>query len=562
MNLLTLENIKSFLMQLAEHSESVYWLGDPDFSYLAYVSPAYEKIWGRPRQPLYDNPRIWIDHLHPEDQKRHPILEMKDRVASEGLQARFTENYRIIRPDGEVRWIVDRGFPVCDEVGNIIAVTGVGTDVTREKSMEEAIVCEARRQADIANQAQTRFLANMSHDIKTPLSSMIGLTELLVFNLQGKNELDFAQNLLNASRELNAFLEHCIDMARAENSELVLTKEHFNLRVLLNELVLLYKPATMHKQLSFSVHYPDHIAEFFLGSRTGIYRVLLNLISNAIKFTPQGSVIVEVDYSEKSSSAKQIMVKLSVKDTGIGVPKDKQQMIFERYTRVSPSYESVYSGSGLGLYVASQFVKAMQGEIYLFSEEGKGSQFLVVLPLEVPLLGPEEYDKMKNLSAAPVETLSVSYSTPMVPLTINQYVIPKINTVSSRNMNILLVEDNNFCQKIAETILNDLGCQVDIADSGNDALNLFEIDKYDMVFMDIGLPDMSGYAVIEEMRKVESNSSSHVPIIVLTAHATKVMDKNRLDIGAEAIFSKPLSRETASDILNRFVVKTAYQILA
>lgn len=132
----------------------------------------------------------------------------------------------------------------------------------------------------------------------------------------------------------------------------------------------------------------------------------------------------------------------------------------------------------------------------------------------------------------------------------------------SQKTRVLLVEDNVLCQKIAQITLRDLGCQVDIASCGSDALSLFEVDKYDMVFMDIGLPDISGYSVIEEMRKAESGSSSRVPIIVLTAHATYDTDKNYLDVGAEAMFSKPISRETANDILGRFVVdKLAHELL-
>ncbi|MCD6039801.1 MAG: luxQ [Gammaproteobacteria bacterium] len=546
---LALEHIKFFLAQLAEYSDNVYWVADPEFTHLVYVSPAYEKIWGCSRQSLYDSPRKWVTCLHAEDQKRHPIFAMREEIVHKGLEARFQANYRIIRPDGEIRWIIDRGFPVCDDTKKLIAITGVAIDVTQDKKREEALF-EEERQVKLA-QAKSRFIANMSHDIKTPLSGMIGLADVLSSYLKGGRELSFVKSILSAGRELMSFFENCIDMTRAENSEIIFIREHFSLKELLNELTRLFEPAVISKQLSFSVRYPDNIGQFFLGSRTGIYRVLLNLIGNAIKFTPsEGSVCIDVDYSEKSSSSKQVMLKLTVQDTGIGIPQDKQHLIFERYNRLSPSYQNIYSGTGTGLYIASQFVKAMKGEIYVTSEEGKGSHFLLVLPLEIPLLRPEEYKRIKNLSPPLRGNLNKNSVISLAEKKENKEKELRI----FYNIKILLVEDNILAQKVAQSIFMDLGCQVDTAGTGKDALGLFKIGKYDLVFMDIGLPDTSGYTVTEEIRKIESDTSFHVPIIVLTAHAVEDTEVSFKNIGAEEILSKPLSKEQARNIIERYLV--------
>jgi len=547
--LLTLEDIKSFLSQLAENSDNVYWLGDPDFTYLAYVSPAYEKIWGVSRQCLYEDPRTWISHLHPDDKTRHPILEMKEKVAQLGAQARFMESYRIVRPDGKIRWIIDRGFPVTNQLGEIIAITGVALDVTKEKEAEENLRC-AKEMAEKSSNIKSEFIANMSHDINTPLSGIIGMTELLVSELQEPKQLNFAKTILTAGKELMHFMNNCIAIAHSENCIPLFKEEIFNLKYLIDELVVLVKPAIIKKNLVLNIQYADSVPDYFIGSRTGIYRVLLNLLGNAIKFTAKGSVSIEVEYKKQPFSSTQAIVKFTVADTGIGIPKDKQQIIFERYTRLSPSYKGIYEGYGIGLYIVSQFVKAMEGELYLTSEEKQGSHFFVILPLKIPLLELEDYENItpKIISPTPLPCRIKNSSTDIKIPVIAEKSTEKTNT------HVLLVEDHPIAQKIAEALLFNLGYKVDIADCGEKALELFSTKKYILIFMDIGLPDISGYTVIEKIRQAERENSAHVrvPIVVLTAHVVK----DTLDyqyVGADALLNKPLSKEKVLDVMKNIL---------
>ncbi|MCD8499816.1 MAG: PAS domain-containing protein, partial [Gammaproteobacteria bacterium] len=170
----------SFLSQLADKSEHVYWLSSADFKKIEYISPAYEAIWGRKVDELYKNPDKWITFLHPDDVKNHhPITAMKERIEQLGASARYREDYRIIRPDGTVRWIMDRGFPIYDEEGLCCGVTGIALDVTKEKEAELALE-KAKEKAEAANRAKTEFLANMSHDVKSPMTGIVMSSDLMM----------------------------------------------------------------------------------------------------------------------------------------------------------------------------------------------------------------------------------------------------------------------------------------------------------------------------------------------------------------------------------------------
>ncbi|USQ15236.1 PAS domain-containing protein (plasmid) [Legionella lytica] len=179
MFLLNLDNVGDFLSKYTEFSDQVYWISSPDFSAIKYISPSYEKIWGRPRQELYHNPELWITFLHPEDAKtHHPIHEMARKIQVEGEKARYEEHYRIIRPDGSIRWILDRGFPLFDTQGTCYGVTGIAVDITEIKQRELELNL-AKEAAEAANQAKTEFMENMRHDIRTPLTGIVGFAELL-----------------------------------------------------------------------------------------------------------------------------------------------------------------------------------------------------------------------------------------------------------------------------------------------------------------------------------------------------------------------------------------------
>jgi signal transduction histidine kinase/CheY-like chemotaxis protein len=423
---------------------------------------------------------------------------------------------------------------------NVIGMVGVSIDITKRKRAEAALI-EAKLIAENADRSKTEFIGNMSHDIKTPLSGIIGMADLLVNRLAHEENAGFARAIKSAGQQLMIFFDNCLEIAKSESTDITLTKEHFRLRVIIQEIVDLFQPAIKNKGLELNIYYDDRLPEYLLGSRTGIFRTLMNLIGNAVKFTENGHISLSVQVGEQSTD-RMVIAKFVVSDTGIGIPHDKHTQIFERFVRLTPSNKGVYSGSGLGLYLVKKMLTAMGGEIHVASEENKGSHFTVAIPLEIPLLSPNE---------CPVD---YSMFDPSTSLHHKQNLADKAllsNNLSSKK--ILLIEDNPMAQIIAKSILIPFQYDVDLADSGKNAIELFEKGKYHLVFMDIGLPDLSGYDITSHLRRIEEGSSFRVPIIALTAHVTEEIKRLCTASGIDQVTSKPLTHEQTKSILDTYL---------
>lgn len=539
--------------KLIDQSRDVFWVRSFDYSGQIYVSPAYEKIWGRPCESLYKKPENWVDTILPEDQERVKN-DIKQRDQNVIAGQKFFQWYRVVRPDGKIRWVEDESFAIFNNDGSHIGFAGIATDITEKKENEMYLQKEKIR-AEAISKSKSEFIANMSHDIKTPLSGMIGMTDILISRLKEEKEIDCAKTILNAGHTLMRFLDNCIEMVLSESGDVIFNKEPFFLKSVLHDISSLFQPAAKNKNLSFTIHYPDNVPDFFSGNRAAIYRILLNLVGNAIKFTEKGAVDLQVSINQNSSSPRQCIAKFRIKDTGIGIAEENQKRIFDRYTRLSPSYERLYEGAGIGLSIVKKFVEELGGEICVTSQVGQGSVFLLVLPLEIPLLQAEEYNNQNTeltLAASDVKFYpNELLDTQTLPANAaNQITIPG-------NVSILLVEDNIVAQQVAVFILRDLGYQVQVADCGKKAIELFSQNKYDLVFIDVGLPDVSGYFVIEEIRKIENGKNSFVPIIILTAHATYDVEEKKSGVDSQEMLSKPLSKDKAREIVERYVANSA-----
>lgn len=441
--------------------------------------------------------------------------------------------------DGRIIFFLTSRVPLFDPTGNVIGVVGISIDITELKNTQAALK-KSKEQAEAASLSKSEFVANMSHDVKTPLSGIIGIAELLTYRLNEEN-LEFAQSLMMSGQKLLNFFDNCLEIFKLENSDIAMVTEHFNLKYLLNEIHDLFQPAIKTKKLAFQIHYDHRIPDYLIGSRAGIYRVLLNLVGNAVKFTHIGFIKISVSLNEKSTQSKALITFI-VEDTGIGIAKNKQHIIFDRFTRLIPSYKGTYEGSGIGLYIIHTFVQSMRGEIHVNSEEGKGSQFIVHLPFEISLVNEISPTKLNDLT-----TINENSENKNHERSRNK----KIDALK-KTARILLVEDNLTAQLIENALLSSLNCQVDPVDSGEKALEMFSPGKYDLVFLDIGLPGIQGDMVAKLIRKMEHDTEQHVPIIALTAHTSDDANKHYLSMGIENILKKPLSREQAKKIVDYY----------
>lgn len=379
---LDLDNIGDFLSKYAEKSDHVYWISSHDFKTIKYISPSYEQIWGRTRQELYDNPEIWITFLHPDDvSKHHPIHDMAKKVSEEGEKARYQEEYRIIRPDGEIRWISDRGFPLIDEQGKCYGVTGIAIDITEQKKQFLQLQ-DAKERAEAANRAKSEFIANMSHDIRTPLAGIIGMSSILEDEITNTELKEYA-HMLNLSGEqllslLNGVMEIVVSGSVREKQ---INRSVFDLREMLHNIIELERPALQVKSIQLHLNLDENLPEQLESDKGKVYRILLNLLSNAIKFTNEGSISITVRVLNRNNY--NISLEFKIEDTGIGISEENKTKVFEQFFKESPSHEGKFDGYGVGLHIVKQYLNRLKGTIVVESSAGKGTNITLVLPMKV-----------------------------------------------------------------------------------------------------------------------------------------------------------------------------------
>lgn len=531
----TLSIFGSFLSKLSENSDHVYWLSSPDFKKIQYISPAYERIWGRSRKDLYANPEIWISFLHPEDKnKNHPINDMADKVARLGESARFSVHYRIIRPDGEVRWIMDNGFPVYDNNGRCCGVTGVAVDVTKEKQYELALK-HAKEQAEAANRTKVEFIENMSHDIKTPLSGVIGMSDLLVQSLNDPQQKQYAQWINVSGEQLLKLLNGILEVVSSDViNEQNVHKELFDLKRCIQEVIELETPIAYLKGLDLDVQWDEHIPKFIYSDRMKVHRIILNLLGNAIKFTEKGSVCISVDLIEEKNY--HVMVRFRVKDTGIGILEEQQNKVFDRFYKAMPSYKGIYCGHGVGLHIVLAYVKRLGGDIQLISKPGVGTTFEFELEFDYLHTDPSVTHCHKNN---------------------NQYEHPPHLFAAKEPCHVLIVEDNTIALKVLEAVVSNAGCHFTSAKDGEQAMALIQSMDFDLIITDIGLPGISGYELAQAARARECLDVLHpTPIIGLTAHTKMYAEHNCFAAGMNDVYSKPITVDMIHTILLKYVNHT------
>ncbi|MCD6039681.1 MAG: two component system histidine kinase [Gammaproteobacteria bacterium] len=468
--------------------------------------------------------------------------KIDERILATGQPARDIEETMFFPKQGNITFIANK-MPLYNEHNEIIGIIGINIDITARKEAETALAI-AKQAAETANKAKSNFIGNMSHDIKTPLAGIVGIAEYLAYTLKNKKNIDLACKVQEAGQQLMLFIDNCLESAKIEDTEITKKKECFNLELLLSEVMALYQPAVKNKGLLLSSYYDEKASKLFLGPRAAIFRILMNLIGNAIKFTKVGSVAIHVSAGEKSTPSTSI-VKICVADTGIGIPQDKHIEVFERFIRLEPSNKGITTGSGLGLFLVKTMVEAMHGEVYLQSEEGRGSQFTVVLPLDISLLAENEHAENKMIY--PINRVAELNSK------------DKLNVrKTSSKLQVLLIEDSNIVLRVTALMLASFNCEVDVAENGEKALKLFKEGKYDLVFMDLGLPDLSGYEIAIQFRQTERNTTHRVPIIALSAHVTEEITQECLDKGMDQVLSKPLSMEEAKSLIDYYASVVSY----
>ena len=385
----------------------------------------------------------------------------------------------------------------------------------------------------------------MRHDIRTPLVGIIGSAHDIKKNINNHQKIDevteSVEHLITSSVELFHLLNEILEIIKVASGDMPLTKKKFNLKEKLLHIIALNQATAYHKQLKLTLTYDDALPRYLIGDSIRIQRMILELVTNALNFTERGEINVITELAKRDG--RNVIIKIRVADTGIGIPPLQQQAVFTRFKKLTPSCQGTYQGAGLGLSIVKQFIDDLQGEIYLQSKE-QGTVFTCVLPLKEALLN-EPCGADTTLITTPKQV----------------YLAAKTKTTTSitktfpESTHILLVEDNVIAAKVTKLLLNDLGCIVDIAHNEKTALQLVRKNNYDLIFLDIGLPDSSGICTAKQIREWEAVENKHIPILALTAHIDAENKTACLDAGMEEVLTKPLTRETAVSVLENFVTK-------
>lgn len=519
-----LDDLGHYLNELVEQSRDVFWIMDKNYSKQLYLSPAFEQIWGLSKESLYKTTKKWINTIHPED-KRRLLYDIRKRNPKVAMAQKFWQSYRIVRPDGEVRWVEDESFAIFDDQGLHIGFAGIVRDIT-EKKNRELFLEKVLEEAKAVNKRKTEFIENISHDIKTPISNLVGMSSILASKLQDVNLKEIAIDLQKTAAQLLDFTNEIIEFTRIDDDHPQNT--FFNIREVVNDVLDLLMQEIKEKKIEFHFNYSKKIASNLYSDRSHVFKIILNLLSNAIKFTDQkGKVFLKILLKKQQENLQ--IIEICVKDTGIGIPEESREIIFERYTRLNPAYEGKYKGSGIGLHIVKKLVDNLQGHITVKSTVGKGSTFSVILPLQS---GVEEFDdnKDKNKIVSKEDSLKTKYLL--------------------KNKKILLVEDNDIARKIAENMLTIEGAYIESVNLGKEALRRIKKKNYDLLIIDIGLPDISGYEIAEKIRNYQTkNKKQPTLIIALTAHVRKKDLMLCKEYGIDKALSKPLNVHILKDCL-------------
>jgi signal transduction histidine kinase/GAF domain-containing protein/ActR/RegA family two-component response regulator len=446
----------------------------------------------------------WAAAIHPDD--RDEIVAGTRIVMEVGQD--FSHAYRIVRPDGSVRHVRSRGI-FRNRLDGSATVTGVTADVTEDVERAEELDHQ-RARAEIANQAKTQFLANMSHEIRTPLNGVLGMSQSLEMTSLSAQQARYVRTLQTSGEALLELAEDILDISKIESGTVQLASDPFEVLPVVESVIDMLQPAARKKSITLRCDPTAGLPERVLGEKKRLRQVLINIVGNAVKFTSEGSVTLQVE------SRPDNRIRFRVTDTGPGIAADQIERIFDRFAQVDTSQTREHGGSGLGLAICRDLVRLAGGEIGVTSRLGDGAEFW----FELQLLPTEQ------TASAPV----------------GQAPLADRPTGSAR---ILVVDDVMTNRLVASALVENAGHEVRLAGNGLEAIEALDSDRFDAILMDIQMPVMSGDVAIQKIRG-SGKAYAGIPIYAVTADATKGAREHYLEIGATGYLSKPLDMKEIS----------------
>jgi len=490
---------------------------------LTYVNDAYCAAFGKTREELLGKPFLELVPEHEHRQIRAHIHKLGRAKES------ITYEHQVFTKNNGLRWQEWTDYIVNEKDGKVTEIQSVGYDITERKKAEEALLA-AKEEAAAASRAKSQFLANMSHEIRTPLSSVLGFISLLRTTPLNETQENYLNHAKVSAQTLLGIINNILDLSKIEAGKLELEPVMTDVPALCKEALDIIHYQAAAKELDLLFHYDSKAPARALVDPLRLKQILVNLLANAVKFTDEGEVELQVAFEEVSSGKGRFT--FSVNDTGIGVGEEEQQRLFEAFSQADNSISRKYGGTGLGLTISNLLAEMMGSHIELKSEEAKGSSFFFTIGTDF-----DRQEKASKTTPAPPDTILLESEDAPV---------------------ILLVEDDQMNRQVYAEMITQIipGALVREAASGNEAIDLVQAETVDFVFMDLTMPGMDGFETTRAIREHEKAQGVQqpVPIVALTAGALSENKDKCFEAGMNDFLSKPIENIQLRTVLVKHLV--------
>jgi signal transduction histidine kinase/CheY-like chemotaxis protein len=506
-----LNKTKTIVDQVVNNMEDVVWsVSYPDYKAL-YISPSVEMLYGIPVKAFYEDSQIWKAPIIPEDKdKIKMIFDLIEATGESDVEYRISTN-------SGIKWVNNRTKAVYNNDAEIIRIDGLISDITKQKHINQELK-EAKEKAIQSNKAKENFIANISHEIRTPLNAIIGLSNILNEDNDSAKTKEYIDHILHSGMHLRSLIENVLDMTKISEGKIELQNTTFQITELTKTLQSIFAPLFEEKGLRLTLGVDENIAHHLTGDYLRIKQILINIISNALKYTDNGTIFVQINVKKNSKNRQEI--EFSIQDTGLGMEKEYLKEIFHKFSR-SKRTDQLYSGAGLGMAISYELVKLMNGEITVESVLGEGTTVFVKLPLT----------KGKAIKKA---TAGDSFSKPIQPLI------------------ILHAEDNPLNRLIVKKMLEKYAVELIEVEDGGKAIEEIKEKNFDCILLDIQMPVKDGFQVAEKARKKLKLTT---PIIGLSANALTSQIEKSKKYGINKYLTKPFSVNELTETINQLIAE-------